>query len=172
MNGSIIKNEIVVQIASRALHIANIEQSSSTMGRGTKLTSDQIAVVKALHNEKKSVRKIAEAIKKSPTAVQNCIKRVGSNVRRKKLGRPSTITPQFRRAIMRSVVRDPEERVTASRLLTRYQPKVGLRRVQQLMQEAEHLRWTRITSAPRLTEDHKKARLSWAKAQLMKAPSK
>ena len=37
------------------------------------------------------------------------------------------------------------------------------------MQEAEYLRWTCIKSAPRLTEDHKKALVHWAKSQLHKA---
>ncbi len=54
---------------------------------------------------------------------------------------------------MRSVVRNPQERVTASSLHERYQPKVGVRRVQQLMQDADHLRCSRMKSAPRLTTD-------------------
>ena len=111
-----------------------------------------LKIVNKLQNiVEKSVRYIANTIGKSPTAVQNFIKRFNGNERKKKLGRPSTITPQFRRAIFRSVIRDPNERVTASRLVARYQPKVGIRRVQQLMQEVEHLPWTRIKSVPRLT---------------------
>ena len=52
---------------------------------------------------------------------------------------------------MRRVVRAPNERISASRLVSTYQTSVGLRRVQQFMHEADHLRWSRIRNAPRLT---------------------
>ena len=73
---------------------------------------------------------------------------------------------------MRSFVLSPLERVTAPKLVSIYRPKVGVRRVQQLMNEADHLRWTRISSEPMLTSDHKQRRLEWAKLQLQKSPSK
>ena len=73
---------------------------------------------------------------------------------------------------MRSVVRAPEERVTASTLVSTYQLRVRIRRFQQLMQEADHLRWFRVRSAPRLTDEHKSSRLEWAKQQLHQSPSK
>ncbi len=60
----------------------------------------------------------------------------------------------------------------ASSLHTRYQTEVGVRRVQQLMQEADHLRWSRMKSAPRLTSDHKKDRVGWAVKQLHSSLSK
>ena len=151
---------------------SDIRENNSTMGRGASLTNEQIAVVQALHHENMPVRRIAESIKKSPTAVQNCIVKLHKPPSKKKLGRPSSITPQFRWAIMRSVVRSPLERVTASKLVLIYRPKVGVRRVQNLMNEADHLRWTRISSAPMLTSDHKQRRLDWAKLQLQKSPSK
>ena len=142
------------------------------MGRGKKLTSDQIAVVKALHKEKKTVRLIAQAIERSPTAVQNIINKTRGERKKQKLGRPSSITPQFHRAIVRSVVPAPAERVTASTLVSTYRPKVGVRRVQQLMQEAANLQLKRMEKAPRLTDNHKKARLEWAKEMLHQSPSK
>ena len=142
------------------------------MGGGAKLTKEQIAVVEALHHEDVPVRRIAELFKKSPTAVQNCIKKLHKPQSKKKLGRPSSVSPQFRRAIMRSVVRSPTERVTASKLVSIYRPNVGVRRVQQLMNEADHLQWTHISSAPMFTSNHKQRRLDWAKPQLQQSPSK
>ena len=68
-----------------------------------------------------------------------------------------------------SVVRETEERVTASSLHACYQPIVGVRRVQQLMQDADHLRWSRMKSVPRLTTDHKRDRVV---RQLNVSPSK
>ena len=142
------------------------------MGRGTKLTSELIPVVKALHAEKKTVKKIAAVIKKSTAAVQNVIHRMNNGKRCKKLGRPSKITEQFRRAVFRSVSRAPNERITASKLVKVYRPAVGVRRVQQLMQEADYLPWVRMKTAPRLTQDHKEARIKWAKEQLHRSPAR
>ncbi len=96
------------------------------MRRGAKLTAEQIAVVKTLHKEEKSVRYIADAIGKSPTAVQNCIKRSATKSKPKELGRPSTIPFQFHRAVICCFARNPEKCATESTLHSRYQPKVGV----------------------------------------------
>ena len=108
----------------------------------------------------------APEIKNSPTGVQNYIKRTGSAQPKKKLGRPSTITLQLHCAVLRSKVRAPKERATASTLVSKYREKAGVRRIQQLMQDADHLLRTHITRAPRLSDDQKPDRLNWAKAQL------
>ena len=136
------------------------------MGRGAKLRTEQEPAVKALHQKNHSVRKIARVIKKSQTAFQNYLNRLRSNRSPKKIGRPSTITAEYHRAIMRSVVRAPNERVSTSRLVSTYEPSAGVRRVQQLMREADYLRWSRIRKASRLMDAYKKDCLKWAKDQL------
>lgn len=52
------------------------------MGRGKPLTSEQIAVVRALHREGKSRRYIADRIGKSFNAVWNVIVRLTQHNRR------------------------------------------------------------------------------------------
>lgn len=103
------------------------------------MTGDQITVVKALQKEKQTVRFIAQAIERSPTAVPNIINKMKSGRKKQKLGRPPSITPQFHHGIIRSVFRASAERVTASTLVSTYQPEVGVRRVQQNMQKAANL---------------------------------
>ena len=141
------------------------------MGRGKKLKSDQTTVVKALQRQGLPACAIAAEINKSVTSVQNCISRMRSDRRPNKAGRPSTITPQFHGAILRSVALAPDERVTASTLISKYKPRVGVKRVQQLMQESDQLRWNRIKRASLLSDDHKSDRLNWAKAQLYRSPA-
>ena len=97
---------------------------------------------------------------------------MNKKLKKKKLGMPSSITPQFPRAITKSQVRAPAERVTAYTLVSTYQPLVGICHVQQLMQEADHLRWCRVRSAPRSTDEHKSSRVDWAKQQLHRSASK
>ena len=84
-------------------------------------------------------------------------------LKKKKLGRPFSITPQFHCASIRSIVRAPGEHVTTYTIVSIYRTNVGIRRVQQLMQQAANLKWTRIVSAPRLTEDHGEARVERTK---------
>ena len=57
------------------------------MSRGAKLTKEQIAVIEALHREDVRVRRIAESIKKSPTAVQNVSRSYTNIYPGRKLGR-------------------------------------------------------------------------------------
>ena len=52
--------------------------------------------------------------------------------------------------------------------MNKYQPGVGVRRVQQLLHESAQLSWSRMRQAPRLTNDHKEKRLLWAEDQLKK----
>ena len=52
----------------------------SKMDRGTKLTAEQQAAVKAIHRKDHIVREIANVIKRPPTAVQNFINRFKNNL--------------------------------------------------------------------------------------------
>ncbi len=90
------------------------------MGRGKGLTKKQIAVIRELHHLGKSVRFIAERIKKSPTAVHNQIAVLKQGRRTKKLGRPSTFALYFKRAINRTIRVHRNERVTATSLVAKY----------------------------------------------------
>ena len=140
------------------------------MGRGKALTDVQMAVIRELDVDGKPHREIAKRIGKSPTAVLNYLHRLKSGVRKKKAGRPPTVTPQLKRAIHRSIRSAQNERVTAGTLVAKYQPGVGVRRVQQLLSANHQLAWTRIRRAPRLSDDHKKARVEWSEKQLAKSP--
>ncbi len=136
------------------------------MGRGKGLTKEQIVVIREFHHLGKSVRFIAEWIKKSPTAVHNQITVLKQGCRTKKLGHPSTVTPYFKRAINRTIRLHRDERVTASSLVSKYQSPVGIRRVQQLLQESFQIAWARMRPAPRLTEEQRKNRFGWAERRL------
>ena len=84
----------------------------------------------------------------------------------------SQITKQFRPAVHRGVARAPNERITASKFVKVYWPAVGVRRVQQLMQDADYLNWVRMRTVPRLTQDHKEVRVKWVKEQLNRSPAR
>ena len=96
----------------------------------------------------------------------NLATRLRNGERRKKTGRTPTISPQFKRAIFRTVRKSREERVTASTLIAKYDPVVGVRRVQQLLHDSAQACWTRMRPAPRLTQNHRSNRIEWAEKRL------
>ncbi len=137
-----------------------------TMGRDKALIKEQIAIVREFHHLGKIVRFIAERIKKSPTAVHNQISALKQGRRTKKLGRPSTVTLYFKRAIDRTIRLHCDERVTARFLVSKYQPQVRVRRVQQLLKAFSQISWARMRPAPRLTQQQRDDRFEWAEKRL------
>ena len=107
------------------------------MGRGTTLTIEQVAVIKAPYEG--SHRQLI-----SPLQLRRTVSSSYKAISRKRVGSPSKITPKFRHAIMRSVARNPDERAPASCLSATYQPQFSVHQVHQHIQEADDLRWTRI----------------------------
>lgn len=75
--------------------------------------------------------------------------------------------PQFHQAITRSVFRASNERASASCMVSTNQIRVRVRPVQQLMNKAEFLGWSRIRRAPHLMDAHSKFRVKWTKDQLL-----
>ena len=127
-----------------------------------------MTVIRALYVDDKPHREISKRIGKSLTELMDYLNRIKSLLRKKKAGRPPTFTTQFKRAIHRCVRSAQNERVTAGMFVAKYQPGVGVRRVQQLLRANHQLAWTRIRRALRLSEDLKKARVECRESNCQK----
>ena len=141
------------------------------MGRGTALTSEQITTIRILLKEKKSYQYIANEIGNSKNAVYNEAKRQQIGHRIVIPGRKSTVSPQFRRTIIRNIRLSPNERVTARSLVAQYEPGIGVRRVQQLLQKSSKVSWQRMKPVPRLTDRRRSDRVAWAEKRLSENPA-
>lgn len=102
--------------------------------------------------------------------MQKYLNRINSGLWKKKVGRLPTATLRFKRGIHRSVWGTQSERVTAGMLVAKYQPGVDVCSIQKLLRANPQLAWTQIHRPPRLSEDHKKARVEWSEKQLAKSP--
>lgn len=139
------------------------------MGRGKAISEADVAVILALKKDTSlSVRAIAERVKRSKSVVASILARQNEPCRRRRMGRPPKVTPQFRRVIIRAATKGF---TTARAVAAQHQSPVGLRRVQQLLQDATHLQWSKLCSAPRLTPEHKLNRKKWATEQLAFSPN-
>lgn len=134
------------------------------MGKAKALSEAEVSVILALSSETNmSLRQLAAKVKRSKTAVASVLERQKKTNSRRSGGRPTKVTPYFRRAIVRAATKGF---TTARAVAAQHNSPVGLRRVQQLLQEATHLQWSKLRAAPTLTPAHKIKRKEWAAAQL------
>lgn len=117
------------------------------MGRGKAISEADVAVILDLQRDTDlSVSALSARIKRSKRAVTSIAARQNSSIRRRSIGRPSKVTPQSRRVIIRIVTKGV---TSALAVAAQYQSPVGLRHAQQLLQEATHFQWSKLCRAPR-----------------------
>ena len=122
------------------------------MGRGRSLTSKEKSIIRALHGEK-SYQQIADTLKRSKNAVYNYLQSLKVPKKNNKIGRPPSLTSTLKRAIVR---RARTGRFNARDLKEMFNAPVSVRGVQQVLQGAEYLEYSKKKTAPKLTALHKK----------------
>ena len=135
------------------------------MGRGCKLTNEEYAVIKVLFEEDYSVSEIAQKVGRSFKPVYNVLKLLRSGAQRKRPGHKRKLTRTPMRAVLRKASRGL---YSASRLRSMFSLSVLVRRVQQVLQKAQHLQWMKMTTAPKLSPQNRADRLALALYHLTK----
>ena len=133
------------------------------MGRGRRLTEKEKGMIQALTDDKKSVMEIERRTGRSRKAIRNYQQALRFGRKPAKVGPPRKLSKKLVAAMVRKA-RTGE--YSANDLRKMYDAPVTLRRVQQILQEAEHLEYKRMLKAPLLTIEHKKDRVKWAEESL------
>lgn len=120
------------------------------MARGKKLNDVEKAEIKALKEHSgMSNREIARNIKRSEKVVRNFLKdRIGYG-QKKSTGRPSQLSVKKKRLLIRTAANSMK---SSRQLREELQLKVSARRVRQVLNESNHLRYMKLASKPLLSE--------------------
>ena len=130
------------------------------MGRGSRLSDFERGQIIAYHSSGVSDNKISKLVNRSQNVVSNFLRdkeNYGQNMRK---GKPIATTFRDRRRLLRSVGNEGKSIMEAKQDNGLTASKTTLWRV---CSNAEHLKYLKMISAPKLTNDHKLLRLDWAK---------
>ncbi len=121
------------------------------MGRAAHLTSGEVAVVRALAADSKSMAEIARRLKRPPNAVRNVLLKGQERGVQEKRGRPSKVSPKLICALRR---KGRSGKYSARELRNAFSLDCTVRRVQQLLSSDPRLSWKRMKCKPSLTKNH------------------
>ena len=107
-----------------------------------------------------SVRVIASRVGRSKSAVQSLMHGLRNGKHMKRCGPKSTVTKTQHRAIVRAASTGLH---IAREVHSIYRCNVSVRRVQQMMQKAPHLKYRKMQTGPYLTKLHQEKRVDWEK---------
>jgi transposase len=139
---------------------------------GKKSVSNQIRqqIITLFQTGNYSNREIAKQLRVSPSCVDNAVKRMqqtGTPKERPRSGRPSKITPIFRRQLKRAVKKCRESRRKSLRALaSQYSEATGSRLSHETVRRSlhsDHIHYYAATYRPTLKANHKEARLNWCR---------
>lgn len=140
-----------------------VDPEKNTMGKGTTLSTEDVAKIEAFNESGLSIRAIATKIGRSSTAVYNVIKLKDNYNKNRKNNNNQKLTTRQNAAIIRSGL---QQNITASQIRADMQLPVSTRRVQQILSGSNRLVWKKMKSKPALSLSHKEARLLFAKAHM------
>ena len=127
------------------------------MGAVKNLTDLEKAEIDGLTAAGWTQRRIAKHIGRDKKAVYNHQQRSKSKKEESKLGRPPKLSERDTRALIRKARKG---NLSARNLvfITRndYKVDIGVRRMQQILQNADYLEYTKMLKVPRLSADNKK----------------
>ena len=130
------------------------------MGKGKDLTDTEKKVTLALAEKNKSVRYISEKVGRSETAVHNIISASKSGRSNCRPGPKPKISKTQHRVITRAASNGTR---TAREIRDTYNCNVTVRRVQQVLRKAPHLKHKKMLIGPSLSIKHKEECVRWAK---------
>jgi transposase len=134
------------------------------MPRGTILTERERERILAYHECKMSARAIAKKLGRSADVVCRFLRAPAAYDTTKRPGpKPKLKTRDLRRLLTAAC----KGLSTAKQLRYHQQVPLGVRRVQQILSNAAHLRWEQRQKMPWMTPAHMKARVNWARDQLL-----
>lgn len=133
------------------------------MSRGTRLSFEEQAQVRALHQAGHSIRQIAAQIRRSKCAVINYLKDPAKYGKRAVPGRPSVLSELDVRHIQRLLSNSTS---SISRVKTDLSLNVSLMTVWRAATRSGNIVRERMKKAPRLTDRHRAERLQFARRNM------
>lgn len=130
------------------------------MGRGKRLSAEEIGRIKALHEEGYSNRNIAGRINRSSRVVNNFVRNMENYGKNYRGGIQTATTERERRNILREA---SNSCCTARKIKQAVQSTASLRTVQRIIKKCAHLKRRRLQKKPVLTQRHKENRLNFAR---------
>ena len=110
-----------------------------------------------------SQREIANAINRDKKAVHNQQHRAKSRTQTQKLGRPPKLSERDTRCLVRKARAgnlSARDLVLVAR--NDFNVDIGVRRMQQILRNADYLEYSKMLKAPRLSAENKKKREIWS----------
>ncbi|KAF0726182.1 hypothetical protein Ae201684P_020310 [Aphanomyces euteiches] len=138
------------------------------MPRGTHLTEIDQAMIKALRKHNISPQEIAKTINRSKSVVYKFLANPETYGTAVRLGRPPIVSETAKRYMIRLASCTGE---SAKVIKKESGTPVCERRVQQILHEAPHPKYTKRVAAPKLTQVHKDARLKYAEDNTTDPPT-
>lgn len=135
------------------------------MPRGQLLSDVEKGQILALRHELIPIRRIAHTMQRSVGAVQGFLKRQNKPPRAQRRPNAKKLSDQQVRALLREAKQGV---LSASGIVSHLKLPVGKRRVQQLLQGDPDLRYTKMTTAPKLSPKHENERLVWCRRHVGK----
>ena len=129
------------------------------MPRGKVLSSEEQAKIEAYRDAGLSLRKIAKKISRSTTCIYHFLQLRENYGKNYYTGGNTKLTRRDRSRIFKEI---STQNKTASEVTKILKLPVTTRRVQQILQQDNRLKWTKRSLKPPLTQEHKRARLEFA----------
>lgn len=134
--------------------------TNGIMTKGKDLAEAEKSVIIGLSEEKKNVQYVTERIGRSKTAIQNALSSSKSGSYSNRPGTKPKITKSQYRAIIRA---DSKGALTTREIHHTCNSSVTVRRIQQVLVNATHLKCKKILIGPTLSPKHKEERIKLAK---------
>ena len=135
------------------------------MPRGRQLSPRTRGIIEALHEEGQSLRKIADRVGRSKTAVEQCVKRLasGSSNYETRPGRGKATTAREDHIVKRMALSDRRKLFSriAREVIEQLGKQISGRTVRRRLHE-QGIDARRPRKKPDLTERHRRLRLNWA----------
>jgi hypothetical protein len=133
------------------------------MPRGTLFSGEEKGQIRAYKEEGRSNRWIAKKIGRSKTAVSNFVVGIGSNGKKKHRGRPRKLSDRKKRRILANISNSTKG---TRRVRDEFAPEVSHVTVWRAIKSAPNIVRQRMQRCPKLTQEHKVARLNWAEQRV------
>ena len=133
------------------------------MGRGKKLSKEEIQTILQLRNQKLSISKIAKCMNRSRKVIYNLFKNVKNYGTKKSSGRPRAISAREKRAILRAA---SNSCLTSREIARKAGVATNARNVRRILQRCEHIRRLKLKQKPALQTRHREHRVRFAKEHI------
>lgn len=133
------------------------------MPRGLSLSEIEKGRIQSYKSMGFSNRRIAKEIGRNPTVVDNFVNLGQFYGKTKRPGRKPTISKRMKNAIIEKC---RKEHCTSSEIKADLNVPTTTRRIRQILQQSEKVKWLKRKKKPKLKPHHKQARLKFAKKHM------